>query len=284
MFGSSFSLLSNFSSQLLLHLSPSRPGLPLWLVPPITFFTFSYLTPFPLQLLLFNFLLYYSLHLSLSRPGLSLWQVPPFTFPFHFTLSFYLPIGPACHCGRSRLPYLHSLPKFFLYSPFYRPGLSLWQVPPPTFFLPHLHKFTPLHRSSQSLTVPHSSLQFLSDSHKLPFTLLNPITHYPYSNLNLLIILTVLNPPCRLSLDDFGPHSYHKALHSLTDPHRSFTDPHSFLSLFTTLLPDLIPIRPHKSCTPSQILTDPSQILTDPHIFSSLFTTLLSYLIPTRPH
>ena len=51
-------------------------------------------------------------------------------------------IGPACHCGRSRLftPPSLSLPSppspFLL---FYRPGLSLWQVPP--IYSPLLSKF-----------------------------------------------------------------------------------------------------------------------------------------------
>ena len=47
------------------------------------------------------------LPLTLSyRPGLSLWQVPPFHPPSSLSPSFYPfplpPIGPACHCGRSR--------------------------------------------------------------------------------------------------------------------------------------------------------------------------------------
>ena len=149
------------------NLSPSyRPGLSLWQVPPISFL--------------------YLPHTNLSpsyRPGLSLWQVPPisFLFLFHtspFSLSYRplslsstsptlispYPIGPACHCGRSRLfpsPPSPHLPPFFLYligpachcgrsrlfslpllfpPPFFgnlpfpprscRPGLSLWQVPP----------------------------------------------------------------------------------------------------------------------------------------------------------
>ena len=57
------------------------------------------------------------------RPGLSLWQVPPISF----SLSL---IGPACHCGRSRLSPLSIFFTFLPLSLSYRPGLSLWQVPP----------------------------------------------------------------------------------------------------------------------------------------------------------
>ena len=88
--------------------------------------------------------------LSLSRPGLSLWQVPPSHPPSSLSYPLYpfplSPIGPACHCGRSRLDssFPPRLPYFFpfptSYTGTYRsipspslpfwPGLSLWQVPP----------------------------------------------------------------------------------------------------------------------------------------------------------
>ena len=99
-----------FHFQKFFHLIPlfsqSRPGLSLWQVPPIS--------------------LLYPPHIFLSpfyRPGLSLWQVPPISF----SLSL---IGPACHCGRSRLSPSSIFSTFFPLSLSYRPGLSLWQVPP----------------------------------------------------------------------------------------------------------------------------------------------------------
>ena len=59
------------------------------------------------------------------------------------------PIGPACHCGRSRL----SLSSTFTnLSPSYRPGLSLWQVPPiPFLFLLHTSPFSLSYRPGLSL-------------------------------------------------------------------------------------------------------------------------------------
>ena len=44
--------------------------------------------------------------------------------PYKTSIPLYLPIGPACHCGRSR---------HFSSHPCFRPGLSLWQVPPSLF-------------------------------------------------------------------------------------------------------------------------------------------------------
>ena len=105
--------------------------------------------------------------ISLSyRPGLSLWQVRPIpssTLSTPFSLPF---IGPARHCGRSRLfpsssfstPPSSSLchcgrsrlsPSIFSTSLLpltlsYRPGLSLWQVPPfhpPSSLSPFFYPF-----------------------------------------------------------------------------------------------------------------------------------------------
>ena len=74
------------------------------------------------------------------RPGLSLWQIPPLS---HLPTSFLFIqfFDPAYHCGRSRLPHFHYLPSTspclsLLRPPIpshHRPGLSLWQVPPPPF-------------------------------------------------------------------------------------------------------------------------------------------------------
>ena len=82
----------------------------------------SFSTPPP-----FLYLIGPACHCGRSRLSPSIFS----TFPF---LSLSL-IGPACHCGRSRL---FSLPLLFLPPlfnlpfppPSYRPGLSLWQVPP----------------------------------------------------------------------------------------------------------------------------------------------------------
>ena len=93
--------------------------------------------------------------------------------------------GPACHCGRSR-PFNPSPPFTFSSSslcpsatlrfhasyplPFthfastFWPGLSLWQVPPPTFFLPHFHQLTPFTHPHRSLLISHRYSQTLTFS------------------------------------------------------------------------------------------------------------------------
>ena len=109
-----------FHFQKFFHLIPlfshSRPGLSLWQVPPIS--------------------LLYLPHIFLSpfyRPGLSLWQVPPISF----SLSL---IGPACHCGRSRLSPSSIFSTFLplslsLIGPACHCGRSRLFFPP--LFLPH---------------------------------------------------------------------------------------------------------------------------------------------------
>ena len=57
---------------------------------------------------------------------------PSSTFPTPFSLP---PTGPACHCGRSRLFPSSSFSTPPSSSLSYRPGLSLWQVPPISFYL-----------------------------------------------------------------------------------------------------------------------------------------------------
>ena len=106
LFGPLFPFSKIFPSNTPFFSSHSRPGLSLWQVPPIS--------------------LLYLPHIFLSpfyRPGLSLWQVPPISF----SLSL---IGPACHCGRSRLSPSSIFSTFLPLSLSHRPGLSLWQVPP----------------------------------------------------------------------------------------------------------------------------------------------------------
>ena len=89
-----------------------------------------------------------------NRPGLSLWQVPPISFFYfpHTFLSLSI-IGPACHCGRPRLftPPSLSLPSSPSPIPlFYRPGLSLWQVPP--IYSPLLSQFLHFFHSPSPLS------------------------------------------------------------------------------------------------------------------------------------
>ena len=114
-----------------------------------------------------------------SHPVTSLCGNPPPLPPQHF---LHYRKGPACHCGRSRLipsPYpictsllpptdphsslrsphrssqhlTISLPYPLLHSFTYRPGLSLWQVPPSTFFPLSYIQFTPPHRASPLLSL-----------------------------------------------------------------------------------------------------------------------------------
>ena len=89
---------------------------------------------------------------------------PYIIFPLFTTLLFYqqallfILAGPASYPPLtpytqiySPLPILKDPHKSLPYYLPSRPGLSLWQVPPPIFSLPHLHKFvspTVLHRSS----------------------------------------------------------------------------------------------------------------------------------------
>ena len=205
------------------NLSPSyRPGLSLWQVPPISFL--------------------YLPHTNLSpsyRPGLSLWQVPPisFLFLFHtspFSLSYRplslsstsptlispYPIGPACHCGRSRLfpsPPSPHLPPLFSLS--YRPGLSLWQVPP---FLPPSSLSSPLflviYLFPLALVGPAChcgrSRQF-PDFLIFPLVAKNFILSYPHRSLpipaNLQNFCLALDPSPK----------YHRLPQIFTDPHKS---------------------------------------------------------------
>ena len=84
-------------------------------------------------------------------------------------------IGPACHCGRSRL--FLPLPSPHQSLPTYRPGLSLWQVPPISFlYLPHTN-LSPSYRPGLSLwQVPPISFLFLL--HTSPFLyLIGPACH-----------------------------------------------------------------------------------------------------------
>ena len=88
------------------------------------------------------------------RPGLSLWQVPPHPFTLSHLHKFISPADPhrslrSRHRSSQNLPI--SLPYSLLHSFTYRPGLSLWQVPPSTLFPLYLHT---VYSPSQSPTAP----------------------------------------------------------------------------------------------------------------------------------
>ena len=87
-----FSQLPPFTQLSSTILTPPRPGLSLWQVPPYPSHS-HFFTPF----------------FFLAWPGLSLWQVPPLLHPLLFFSH-----GPACHCGRSRLLHFHLLHLFLL--------------------------------------------------------------------------------------------------------------------------------------------------------------------------
>ena len=148
----------------------------------------------------------------------------------------------------------------------YRPGLSLWQVPPPSFSLPYFHPiFTSLFPPQlptdphKPLTYPHRSLHFLS------------LIYYP-------IILST-GPACYCSRSRFLPsfNSIHTDLLPFTDPHRSSQIP-TLLSTFQARLVIVAGPASYLLPTPfaqvysphsfSQIFTNPSHIITYPHIFS----------------
>ena len=121
------------------------------------------------------------------------------------------------------LPYL--LPYYFTY----RPGLSLWQVPPSTLFNSiyiSLLPFTDPHRSSQIPTL--GSSQSLPDPHK---SLQLPLPHFkdPHRSLQIPTLLPYLeDPTCHKGSSHFTPSPYpiYTSLFPLTDPHRSLQLPH----------------------------------------------------------
>ena len=223
-----------------------RPGLSLWQVPPSLSSTFpTPIFPLPTGLSLWqvppiSFL--YLPHTNLSpsyRPGLSLWQVPPisFLFLFHtspFSLSYRplslsstsptlispYPIGPACHCGRSRLfpsPPSPHLPPFFLYliGPACHCGRSrLFSLPllfpPPFFWVIYLFPLAlvgPACHCGRSRQFP----DFLI----FPLVAKNFILSYPHRSLpipaNLQNFCLALDPSPK----------YHRLPQIFTDPHKS---------------------------------------------------------------
>ena len=153
----------------------------------------SYLLPTPFTQVYFPSRILTDLYNSLTDPH----RLSQFLFLIYYPI--ILPIGPACHCGKSSL--LHSfnliyisllpftefhrpsqIPTYFYDSPpiltdpyilsplhttpllIYRPGLSLWQVPPLSFSLPYFHPiftFYSPHSSSQTPTTPHLASQVL---------------------------------------------------------------------------------------------------------------------------
>ena len=175
------------------------------------------------------------------RPGLSLWQAPPPpppTSPYSFSRTL-----PALRViGLSLSSLIHFPPSHII-----RPGLSLWQVPPLTFSLPHLHQFTPLHRSSLILTDPHRSSHFPTLIHH-PIILPNPqplsLSHRPGLSLWQVPPPTLFLPHLR----KFTP--LRRSSQFLTNPHRSLTDTHRSSHFLTHIChPSILPA-PHKTSIP----------------------------------
>ena len=120
----------------------------------------------------------------------------------------------------------------------------------------YLHKFTPLHRSSQILTnsyptilpilpfiLPHGSSQSLPDPHK---SLQLPLPHFkdPHRSLQIPTLLPYLeDPTCHRGSSHFIPSPYpiYTSLFPLTDPHRSLQLPHRSSQTLTISLPYLLP-------------------------------------------
>ena len=267
-----------FSHSLTFPLPPSRPGLPLWQVPPPTFFFLPHLHKF----------------ISLHRPSQILTDPSriltdhidthrPLTEPYrssHFLSLICYPfvslIGPACHCGRSRLlppsnsiyinlfhfTDLHGSPQIptllpYLAGPACHRGRSR--------LIPSHTPFAQVYSPSQiltdlynSFTDPHRSSQFLS------------LVYYP--------INSPIGPACHCGRS--------RLLHYCNSIYIKFTPLHRSSPILTNPYPTIVPtlpfIFPYRSSQTltepprsSQISTTPSQILTDLHIFFPLLTTPL---------
>ena len=114
-------------------------------------------------------------------PGLSLWQVPPFPLSQAFLILasciLRLHLGPACHCGRSRLVTPTPPPFSTLTFSTLRPVSALPLPPPRPSFLsshhgPARHCGRSRHPFLHSLALIHQ--------HFLPFLLPFLTSHYPY--------------------------------------------------------------------------------------------------------
>ena len=205
------------------------------------------------------------------------------------------------------LPYL--LPYYFTY----RPGLSLWQVPPSTLFNSiyiSLLPFTDPHRSSQTPTLlsylfyhlfyptdPHRVSQILTNLYNSLYPtskiLTDPYRFQPYYPTLKTRLVIKAAPTSHLLPTPFT--QVYSPSQILTDLYNSLTDPHrpsQFLSLIYN--PIILPIGPACHCGRSSLLHSFNFTyiillpFTEPHR-SSQIPTLLSYLLyylfyPTDPH
>ena len=200
---------------------------------------------------------------------MSLWQVRPIFFFYflHTFLSLSL-IGPACHCGRSRLFTPPPLPLPSSSYPLllsYRPGLSLWQVP-----LIYSPLFSNLSTSSTSPPL---------------FSPIGPACHCGRSRLtlstlllktNILFAIQIYPNPHRSSQIPTSLHhlqNLHRLSQIFTDPHRT-SDHTAFLLLKTSTLftPQIYP-NPHRSLQTSNTF----KTSTDRHRSPQILTEPLTY-------
>ena len=247
-----FHTVFRFSHFLTSVLPLSRPGLSLWpaFYPPTPFYInlFHFAGPHrSLQILtLLPYLEDPACHRGRSRLIPSPYPICTSLFPLtdphrslqlphrssqFLSLIYYpiiLPIGPACHCGRSRL--LHSFNSIYIsLLPFTDPHRSS-QIPT---LLSYLFLFILPHRSSQSLPDPHKSLQL-------------PLPHFkdPHRSLQIPTLLPYLeDPTCHRGSFRLIPSPYPicTSLFPLTDPHRSLQLPHKSSQILTISPPHSLP-------------------------------------------
>ena len=186
----------------------------------------------------------------------------------HLPLLLYL-TGPACHCGRSRLsPSIFSTSLLPL-TLSYRPGLSLWQVPPfhppSSLSSPFLPFPPPSYRPGLSLwQVPPISGFYL-----LSLRFLFYLIHTdPYQSLPTFKIFRFESKLPQITTDLYRSSQILTESHTHAYKHISHTALHTSLYYQNTLKN---PKDPHRC---SNILTDP----TDPSI------CLTTFEIPTGPH
>ena len=176
-----------------------------------------------------------------------------------------LPIGPACHCGKSRL--LHSFNSIYIsLLPFTDPHRSS-QIPTLLFY-PFCQLFYPTdpHRVSQILTNLYNSLYPTSKILTYPYRF-QP--YYPTLKTRLVIEAapTSYFLPTPFTQVYFPSQILTDLYDSLTDPHR----PSQFLSLI--YYPIILPIGPACHCGRSSLL----------HSFNFIYISFLPFTESHRP-